>query len=418
MPRATGKRKRDRVIRVVRGNVTVRINKVHHYLRGFYYQVNDYSSGRRVRKSFVDFGEAKRHARQVAEEIAQGRLDASRMRPEDKASWVRATDLLRKSGVPLELAAAQFAEAFEILDGNRVVEAAHHFKESKPKALPEITVAAVVAELLKTRKNAKRSKRHLEDLKSRLDRFAAAFHVQISTVTGPLLQSWLDGIEGSEQTRKNFRTALSNLFRFALRRGYVRQNPVEGTEKPKVKAPKPNPYTPAEGARLLAAAGSDILPAMALSAFAGFRTAEVWRLEWVDVKLGDGRIEIDAGKTKGGFRRWVPITPNLAEWIAPHAKTEGLIWKGTAKAFYAAAHRAAESARIPWKENGLRDSFASYRLAVVKNAGQVALEMGNSAKMVQKHYAELVTEADGNRWFTIRPQAAENVVPMVREKTG
>jgi hypothetical protein len=34
---------------------------------------------------------------------------------------------------------------------------------------------------------------------------------------------------------------------------------------------------------------------------------------------------------------------------------------------------------VKYKRNALRHSFGSYRMETVKNAGQVALEMGNSA---------------------------------------
>jgi len=61
---------------------------------------------------------------------------------------------------------------------------------------------------------------------------------------------------------------------------------------------------------------------------------------------------------------------------------------------------------VEWKHNALRHSFCSYRLAEVKSAAQVALEAGNSPRMVFEHYRELVTERDAKAWFGITPESA------------
>jgi hypothetical protein len=47
--------------------------------------------------------------------------------------------------------------------------------------------------------------------------------------------------------------------------------------------------------------------------------------------------------------------------------------------------------------------FASYRLAQLQNADQVALETGHSAKVLFTNYRELVTPEEAKRWFGIVP---------------
>ncbi|MCW5556808.1 MAG: hypothetical protein KIT22_03055, partial [Verrucomicrobiae bacterium] len=101
------------------------------------------------------------------------------------------------------------------------------------------------------------------------------------------------------------------------------------------------------------------------------------------------------------------------EWLAPHAQESGRISRHTHEhALSWALMKVARAAGVPWVKNGLRHSFCSYRLAVTKNAAQVAHEAGNSAGMVFKHYRELVTEAQGKAWFDIRPEKAANVIAM------
>ena len=73
-----------------------------------------------------------------------------------------------------------------------------------------------------------------------------------------------------------------------------------------------------------------------------------------------------------------------------------------------------QAGKFRWKHNGLRHSFCSYRLAAIKNAAQVALEAGNSTQMIFAHYRQLVTEAEGLKWFSILPDAESNIVPMPR----
>ena len=60
-----------------------------------------------------------------------------------------------------------------------------------------------------------------------------------------------------------------------------------------------------------------------------------------------------------------------------------------------------------WKHNGLRHSFISYRVAVIKNVAQVALEAGNSPAMIFSNYRELVTPKDAEMWFGIVPPGAK-----------
>jgi hypothetical protein len=42
-------------------------------------------------------------------------------------------------------------------------------------------------------------------------------------------------------------------------------------------------------------------------------------------------------------------------------------------------------------------------MEIVKNAGQVALEMGNSAAIVMKHYFDIVEARAANEHWNIRP---------------
>jgi hypothetical protein len=73
---------------------------------------------------------------------------------------------------------------------------------------------------------------------------------------------------------------------------------------------------------------------------------------------------------------------------------------------------------IEWPRNVLRHSFITYRIAKVKSADQVALEAGNSASIIFKHYRELATEDAADQWFGIMPKPGqwENAYAFDRKK--
>jgi integrase len=66
-----------------------------------------------------------------------------------------------------------------------------------------------------------------------------------------------------------------------------------------------------------------------------------------------------------------------------------------------------------WPKNGLRHSFASYRLAAIHDAPRVASELGHtSPQMLYSTYRELVLPEEAERYWNIVPKTgeAENVV--------
>jgi len=65
-----------------------------------------------------------------------------------------------------------------------------------------------------------------------------------------------------------------------------------------------------------------------------------------------------------------------------------------------------------WPNNGLRHSFASYRLAAIQDAPRVAAELGHtSPHMLYSTYRELVLPQEAERYRKIVPkEETANVV--------
>jgi integrase len=397
---------------------------------GFGFMVANYSAGKRRFDSYPTEAEALDAAQRLARQLSERQVVAASMTNGQAAEYAAAVLTLKPHGVTLTSAADTLAKCLETVHDLSNLLAAAKFYAARQKSVTRRPVSEVVAELLAVKAARKASTRYLQDLRVRLARFADAFRKDCCDVTTAEVQAWLDSLQLSRQSYKNFRTVAHLFFEFAVARGYAADNPVTGSESLTVGGGDVEIFTPAEIRRLLAAATPDFLPCLALGAFAGLRSAEIERLAWEDIRLAERHIVIGASKAKTASRRVVPISDTLAAWLAPYAAQTGAVWQGTHEAFYIAQQATAAATAVPadaqsgtpakpavkWKQNALRHSYASYRFAQTTNAGRVAGELGNSAAVVHRHYRELVKPADAERWFAVKPAGeAANVVTLPRE---
>lgn len=277
-----------------------------------------------------------------------------------------------------------------------------------------ITVAQLIDELLEAKRKDCRSTIYLKDLRHRLSTFARDFGSRpIAGVAVDELDDWLRNLDGSPKTRANFRGIISVLFGYAERRRMIEANPVARTGRPKLVDKAPEIFSVDELQGLLDAALAtepDVVPMLALGAFAGLRDAEIKRLHWNEIDLCRGFVEVKANKAKTARRRIIPIQPNLAGWLAPYGSSVGNVVPPNARKKLDAVRSVAGLKH--WSQNGLRHSFASYRLAATSNAAAVAAELGHStSQMLYSTYRELVLPEEAERYWRIAPaQAAENVI--------
>ena len=279
----------------------------------------------------------------------------------------------------------------------------------------KVTVAELVQEVLGIKQKDGASPRYLESLKLYLSKFARDFGKRsIASVTGEELDNWLRALPYSPKSRANFRAHIGVLFSYAKRRRMIVDNPVLDTAKPKLPDNPPEIFTVDELRALLECAGavaSDVIPMLAIGAFAGLREAEIERLDWSEIDLARGHIEVLARKAKSAQRRIIPIQPNLAAWLKPYTgmKSGQVVPQGARKKVLKARE---ESALARWPRNGLRHSFASYRLAAIHDAPRVAAELGHtSPQMLYSTYREVVRPEEAERYWKIEPSVkGANVV--------
>jgi len=307
---------------------------------------------------------------------------------------------------------AEFLECAEKLHpfGATIRDAVNFYLPHLQASNRTCTAAELVDELLKVKEADGASERYLSDLRSRLTQFSESFDGKpVAEITAPQIDEWLRSLSNKETgkrlspvTRNNFRRVLTTAFNFALGRGYCVGNPAEQSAKAKEIASPVGILTVDQTARLLENAVPELVPYIAIGAFAGLRRAELERLDWQEVDLQSGLIEVTASKAKSARRRFVKIRPNLARWLQPHAQLSGNV---TSLGYNVLLESARDAAGIQeWPQNALRHGFASYHLARFRDAAFLALELGHTnSNLVFQHYRQLVKPKQAERYWKIAP---------------
>jgi integrase len=281
------------------------------------------------------------------------------------------------------------------------------------------TVAELVDEVIEAKRKDGKAPRYIESLRLYLSKFARDYGSRsVAAITPEELDTWLRDLPYSPKSRANFRSHIGVLFSYAVNRRMIESNPILFTARPKLVDKPPDIFSPEELQSLLEAAQGvepDVVPMLAIGAFAGLRDAEIKRLDFSEVDLARGFVEVKAAKAKSARRRLVPIQPNLMIWLRPYSGKTGPVVPAFSRGKLA---RVRKAAGIEWKHNALRHSFASYRLAATNNAAQTALELGHSsAAMLFSNYREIVRPEEAERYWDIKPATeAANVVSFASPK--
>jgi integrase len=415
---------------IKKGSFTAKVYRKSKLTAGREYQsfrLSYYVGALRKQKDFASYEDAEQAAHDAATALGVGRHDILSFTAQDRQEYDASTRLLEPLGLNLYVAVNELIEARRKLPpGVSLAEAVSDYAKRHPANAPRVTVAEAVAKLCDERENEGCAEAYTRKLRGYLARFADAFRCQMSTLTGPRVADWLRELRSADnktlgnRTRLNYFGSVVTLARYAVSRHWLPREVAEeiaALPMPRAEAlEEVGTFAPDEIGRILNEAPDDIRATLALGAFAGLRTEEICRLEWSDVKLSERVIVVGAEKAKTRSRRVVPMTENLAAWIAPLVKASGHVDPSpNSKALTHRWNRIAAKCGIPWKHNALRHSFISYRLAVTSDPARVAFEAGNSPQMIHAHYKALVTQADGERWFKIAPQPSEAVVlPMAQ----
>ena len=259
-----------------------------------------------------------------------------------------------------------------------------------------------------------KSKSHRDTLEYRLKRFNQEYGEWLACdVTTEVIDDFLANLEVGQQTKLHYRRAIGQMFNHAIKIKAAPESPVTEAIKPIVKPSPTGILKPTELAKLLSAADNDTLPGLAISFFAGVRRAEIERLDWSEIDLEEGFIEIKAENAKTAQRRTIPISDNLRAWLLPHTQHEGSVIKSHA-IWRNGQEAAREAAKIKnWPHNAGRHSFASYHLAKHNDPGKLAMALGHpDPRLLFRHYRQLVTTRAANTYWNIFPADTEIITDI------
>lgn len=376
-------------------------------------------SGKRKRRSVANLDKARVIARSIAGQLSDGTGHAHALTPAEVADYHGSIRILRQApGVQLSTAASTFAQAWAILpDAGDILTAVRQYRDNlKKQDVTPITVAALVADFIATKEKQGVSKRYISGCKNVGKRLSETFRCNVSGITSADLQGHLDRLKLGATSRSNHKRVIITLWRHASRKGYLpRKKSTEADFLDPIKPPVSSVgvYQPTDIATVLHHATGLGQLAVAIGAFAGMRSAEIYRMNWQDI--GKKFITVAPEQAKTAARRLIPILPPLAAFLAKFTRGEGRIFSEVTSEAKLSTLIAAtvRNAGVVAVHNGLRHSFCTYRLAVTQNAAQVSLEAGNSPAKLFRHYRELATKAQGAKWFAVRPAGrAKNVLEM------
>jgi len=366
-----------------------------------------YELGRRKTKTFASLNAAKLFAQQTLSSCRH-ELPAADPATQRDFELLRACEARAKRfGLNVVSAFEEWSDAKLGMKGGAILDAVR-FYNAHHLGLPTKLFRDVADECIAAKEAAGISHAYRRSLKHYLSWLKRDFGAQaLADITTPQVDEWLRAANGNHTTKNNLRRIFVTLFKWSRDSGYLPQDRKTAPERAMTfNGPELAPaiFTPAEMRKILVACPANLLPHIVIGAFSGIRAAEIERLEWPDVLFDRGYIEIKAAKAKTKARRLVPLLPNLRAWLEPLRKADGPVC--CLPNLHFRLNYLGDKAGIGWRQNALRHSYASYRLADTPDAARVALEMGNSPEKLFRHYRELVTPEAAKEWFAIMPPAA------------
>jgi Phage integrase family len=372
--------------------------------------------GKLKRETFADPGKAAAAGEEAIRRIASGQQSILELSSRDREQYQRAQEALAPFKVDLDVAAVEYADARTILNGSgTLAEAVRYFLKAHAKELPRITVPAAVEKCLAQSRADGKSEARMKQLAHYLNAFARDMNCEVGEVTPGLVSRYLTAMPASERTKKNCRDVLGYFGRWLVLHGYLERGTdlVEGVQKYSMKSGEIQIFTPAEISKLIEHADNRLLPYIVIGAFAGLRGAEIQRLDWSEIDLADGFIEVTAAKSKTDTRRLVPISANLTTWLRDCRKKSGpvcpignvvnALMKLVTTINNAMPENTPDKGRMKWKKNALRHSYISYRVAQCADVARVADESGNSPAIIKANYLRRVKPDTAAEWFGIHP---------------
>ncbi len=231
---------------------------------------------------------------------------------------------------------------------------------------------------------------------------------RVRSFTPEICRQLLESTFHTPRQRAKGRIILHGIFAHSQQQGWCHNNPVAALRAPKLREAEIQALTTSEISRLLRTARKSehraCMPALGLMLWAGIRPAEITRLKWEDIDKEERVITLRPQHSKTGGTRHITLHPVLSAWLKESGGTQqGALcprcwlrrWKNLRHA----------AGLIPWRQDVLRHTFASYHVKQWHDYARLQLEMGHrSAELLRTRYLNMrgITAADAARFWTPR----------------
>jgi integrase len=247
------------------------------------------------------------------------------------------------------------------------------------------------------------------DLKRLQEHFAAR---SVAELTVSNLVAFLELGQPALKTYNNRRGIVATFLKFAFLRGWIADNPILRVPHHRIRLRHgmAKTLTAAQAAALMehfeGFEGGRWVPYFALCLFAGIRPGvpdgEIRKLRPEAVDLEAGVISISAEVSKVREPRRVTIQPNLAAWLKAYPLEKFPIVVGNFQ-----QRRAKFAKKFGLTHDVLRHTFISMFVAKFRSLGEAAIQAGNSESIIRRHYLDLKSAAEAEKFFGILPRQAK-----------
>jgi hypothetical protein len=384
-----------------------------------FYRLGYYVAGKRRVRSFKTYGEAKAEAEKAVRDLAQGSQATALSAIESRdalAALERLRGFYQQTGrnVSLLRAVSEYVEASGKLNGRTLADAVEGYL-STVAGVTRKDIAEAVEEFIKASEpltkaadgqRAQLSPKYAYNRAIMLRRFAKALpghavcdiskaHIDAVLTSNPVA-------EFSSKSRNHHRAAIKQWLQWCIRKDYLavthRLLEADSMRREHADNGEVEFYTSKEFRALLETAEGPMRAMVAIGGLAGLRTAEILRQ-----------------------RRLVEVCPALAGWLEPFRGFTGKVCPITAASvdviWQQQFLKLCDDAKVSRKRNGLRHAFCTYHFAAYANENQTAQQAGNSPAMIHGHYKGLATKAEAEKWFSVQPSRAANVIQLAAAKS-
>lgn len=385
--------------------------------------------GERVRRNFASREEAVAERQRLTVRHLNGKSDGqtiwTTLTQEQNRDAVGAVNAMQRAGSKHSLS---FAVDFFL----------RHYREAEKETTAEAAIEAYLDEKRDAQDRGLLSERQLRSIRQELKSFGEVFAERpLTDITAEEIKAQLGrttdaGEKPSLKTWNNRRGYLSTFFKWCLAQKFLSENPLNDLPQHKIQKARGTAETLSAGQAeefmhwLESYRGKQVssgrwwgepgcmVPFFALSLFAGvrpdWRDGEMAKLSPKDIRLDTGVILVEPKVSKVNEKRSIKIQPNLRLWLERYPLDEYPIL----------ASRRFEQmwletrAQFKLGHDVLRHTFISMTVGAFRSVGDAALQAGNSEAVIRKHYLDLKSVEEADRFWRIVPQGMS--LPKKMEK--